>query len=122
LFPSTSPAWKSLLPLLTLTLVYSMGLAILASRGRLAPDGSSLLWKFAFALFVVRWVDLDRRSHELRTPFEFSAFVFFAWIVVLPYYLYKTRGPRGLLNTLGFWLLAATPSVTADIVALFRAR
>ncbi|MGB7845014.1 MAG: hypothetical protein WBL63_05315 [Candidatus Acidiferrum sp.] len=119
---STPPVWKSLLPLLTLTLIYSVGLAILASRGRPAPDESSILWKFAFALFVVRWVQLDRRSHELRTPFEFNAFVFFAWIVVLPYYLYKTRGPRGLLSTLGFWLLAATPSVTAQIVALFRAQ
>jgi uncharacterized membrane protein (GlpM family) len=119
LVSSTPPVWKSLLPLLTLTLISSVGLAILASRGRPAPDGSSILWKFTFALFVVRWVELDRRSHDLRTPFEFNAFVFFAWLVVLPYYLYKTRGPRGLLGALGFWLLAATPSVTADIARLF---
>lgn len=115
------PAWKSLIPLLTLTLIYSVALAILASRGKPASEGSSILWRLAFALFVVRWVALDRRFYSLRTPFEFNAFVFFAWIVVLPYYLYKTRGLRGLLNALGFWLLAATPATTARIVALFRA-
>lgn len=110
---------KSLLLLLTLTLIYSGGIAVLASQGRPASDGSSILWKFAFALFVVRWVGLDRRSYELRTPFEFSAFLFFAWSVVLPYYLYNTRGPRGLLNAVGFWLLAATPSVIAQAATLF---
>ena len=120
--PSTVCAWKRLLPLLTLTLIYALGLAFLASSGKAAPEGTSLLWKFVFALFMVRWVGQDRRLYDLRTPFEFNAFVFFAWVVVLPYYLCKTRGPRGLLNALGFYLLAIIPGTTAQIVRLFGAR
>ena len=116
--PPTPSAWKHLLPLLVLTLIHAVGLALLACGGKVASDETSLLWKVLFALFVVRWVGQDRRLRDLRTPFEFSAFVFFAWIVVLPYYLYKTRGLRGLLNTLGFWLLAAVPDTTAEMIRL----
>ena len=118
--PPIPPAWKSLIPILTLTLIYSVGMAILSSHGQPEPDGAGILWRVTFALFVVRWVMLDRRRHSMATPFEFSAFVFFAWVVVLPYCLYKTRGARGLLNVLGFWLLAVTPSTTALIVRLSR--
>ncbi|HUL17499.1 MAG TPA: hypothetical protein VLV88_15990 [Terriglobales bacterium] len=98
-----------------------MALGILASRGEPAPGASAILWKYTFALFVIRWVGLDRRLYDLKTPFEFNAFLFFAWMIVLPYYLYKTRGLRGLLNTLGFWLLAATPAITGQIMRLFSA-
>jgi hypothetical protein len=109
---------KSLLPLITLTLICSVGLAILASRGISAPDGSRLFWRFAFGLFVVRWVAIDRRSHSFSVPFEFDAFVFFAWVFVVPYYLFKTRGPRGLINALGFWALAVTPTLTWQVILL----
>lgn len=111
---------KSLLPLITLTFIYSVGLAVLASRGISAPDRSTLFWKFAFALFMVRWAAIDRRSRSFSVPFEFDAFVFFAWVFVVPYYLVKTRGPRGLINALGFWALGVTPTLTSRIILLTR--
>lgn len=113
---------KSLLPLVTLTFIYSVGLAILASRGISAPDGSRLFWKFAFGLFVVRWVAIDRRSHSFSVPFEFDTFVFFAWVLVVPYYLFKTRGPRGLINAMGFWALGVTPTLTWQVVLLISGK
>jgi len=121
LTPPTPFAWKRLLPLLALTIIYTLGLTLLAAGGKAAPEGTSILWRFVFALFVVRWIAQDHRSYDLRTPFEFSAFVFFAWIVVLPYYLCRTRGPRGLLNALGFLSLAVIPNTTAQVVRLFGA-
>src|SRR5437879_3307330 len=95
--PRDSSFSKSLLPLVTLTFIYSVGLIVLASRGVSAPDGSSLFWRFAFGLFMVRWAAIDRRSRSFSVPFEFDAFVFFAWVLVVSYYLLKTRGPRGLI-------------------------
>ena len=109
---------KSLLPLLVLTLIFSFGRAMMALRGAGLPDGSELLLHYTFILFVARWVAVDRRSHRFDAPFEFYAFVFFAWLVVIPYYLYKTRGPRGLIRGLGFWILAAIPSSISQTILL----
>jgi|SRR5882762_7079706 hypothetical protein len=118
--PGESSFSKCLLPLVTLTFIYSVGLAVLASRGVSAPYGSSLLWRFTFALFMVRWAAIDRRSRSFSVPFEFDAFVFFAWVVVVPYYLLKTRGPRGLISAMGFWALAITPTVASQVILLTR--
>jgi len=39
----------------------------------------------------------DRKARNFSVPFEFDAFVFFAWPLVLPWYFYRSRGKRGLL-------------------------
>lgn len=44
-------------------------------------------------------------------PFEFDAFMFFAWPVLLPFYLYRTRRRRGLMIAAGVYLLNSIPSV-----------
>jgi len=117
-----SPFSKSLLPLVTLTIIYSVGLAVLASRGVRVSDGPSLFWKFTFALFMVRWAAIDRRSRSFSVPFEFDAFVFFAWVLVVPYYLLRSRGPRGLIGAMGFWVLATTPTLTWQVIFLARGK
>lgn len=73
-----------------------------------------------FALFIARWAAIDRRSRSFSVPFEFDAFVFFAWVLVVPYYLLKTRGPRGLISAMGFWALAITPTVVSQVILLTR--
>jgi hypothetical protein len=108
--------------LVTLTFIYTVGLVVLASRGVSAPYGSSLFWKFAFGLFMVRWAAIDRRSRTFSVPIEFDAFVFFAWVLVVPYYLLKTRGPRGLISAIGFWTLAITPTLASQVILLTRSK
>jgi hypothetical protein len=108
--------------LVTLTIIYSVGLAVLASRDVSVSDGPRLLWKFTFALFMVRWAAIDRRSRSFSVPFEFDAFVFFAWVLVVPYYLLRTRGPRGLISAMGFWALATTPTLTSQVILLTRGK
>jgi len=51
-------------------------------------------------------------------PFEFDAFVFFGWPVVVPYYLYRTRGKRGLILTAAVYLLFVVPTVISAIVSV----
>src|SRR5438105_15715445 len=60
---------------------------------------------------VVWWVYVDRQRRVLELPFEFDAFVFFAWVFVFPYYLYRTRRARGLLLAAAIYALSVTPSV-----------
>jgi hypothetical protein len=43
------------------------------------------------------WLRSDRQARNFSVPFEFDAFMFFAWPFLLPWYLYQTRKSRGLL-------------------------
>ena len=110
--PSRAPLNKALdflemaaRPAPVVPLIALCGLALLASissslavvRGVETSDEAGYIWVFGFSLFIAWWVELDRRRRGYGAPFEFSAFVFFAWPVLVPYYLYKTRGRRGVL-------------------------
>ena len=61
----------------------------------------SYLAPTAVALWVLR--DAQRRDRSL--PFDFGTFVFFAWQVLLPWYLFRTRGWRALVVIAGFGLI-----------------
>jgi hypothetical protein len=63
------------------------------------------------------WVHFDRRTHHLSLPFEFDAFVFFAWPIALPYYLYKTRGVRGFFLAAPIMALLLLPYVISLLIS-----
>ena len=64
------------------------------------------------------WVIVDARAHRYRPSFDFGAFLFFAWPLVLPYYLSRARGARGLLFSVAILALAIVPDVVADVILL----
>lgn len=109
---------KSLIPLIALTAISAVGLSVLVLHGHDAPETTQLLWTFEFSLILTLWVRADRQVRGFSVPFEFDAFVFFAWPAVVPYYLYRSRGGRGLLLGVGIWGLNITPSVTAQLVRI----
>jgi hypothetical protein len=111
-----------LLPVAALVAVYAAGLAVLASHGARPMDGTEFIWKSALALFLVRWVAVDRLTTRFRGSYEFDAFLFIVWVVVLPYYLIKTRGGRGALLALGFFILALIPSLIGELILVTHTR
>jgi hypothetical protein len=102
--------------LLTVTAIYTAGRSILAFHGLIHSPEAGLFWSFGFNIILAGWVYFDRRAREFSVPFEFDAFMFFAWIFLLPYYLYRTRGRRGLLLLAGIYGLAVIPDLAAAIV------
>jgi hypothetical protein len=64
-------------------------------------------------------VSCDRRYRRIEAPFEYETFVFFAWPVVLPHYLYRTRGMKGLLQGIGVLGVAMIPYLVAGAVYFF---
>jgi len=113
------PIAKLLIPLTILAAVFAIGLSILAVHGhRLHPEGAELLWMFEVRILLAFWVRTDRRARRFSLPFEFDAFVFFAWPLAVPYYLHRTRGGRGLLLTAAIYGLYLAPEVIADILRL----
>ena len=112
------PALRLLLVLFILSTIYGIGLAELAFHGYpTRPQATALLWSLAFPTLLAIWVRMDRRGRKLGLPFEFEAFVFFGWPLVVPYYLYRTRGTRGLIIMAAIYGLYLAPMVVLAIVS-----
>jgi hypothetical protein len=107
-----------LIPLVVLTTIFTIGRWLAAVHGLVRPETTQLLWRFEISLVLAWWVRIDRQILGLSLPFEFDAFVFFAWPFLFPYYLYRTRGARGLLLAAGIYGLLLTPFITADIARI----
>jgi hypothetical protein len=84
------------------------------------PEESGFLWSLSWQSLLVCWVYFDRRGRLFEPPFEFDAFVFFAWPFVLPYYLYKTRGVRGLLFFAAIFALFVVPNIAVIVVRILN--
>ena len=84
--------------------------------GEDTPRNTNQMWAFFFGVLVAWWVYADRRARGVGMPYEFEAFVVFLWPIVLPYYLYRTRGWTGLFLGAGFWLLFLVPTVLSLLI------
>ena len=106
---------RSLVPLVVLTAIYSIGSSFVAFHGVSVTRETGIFWSLTFQLMLALWTHVDRQTRGSRVPYEFDAFVFFAWPFTVPYYLYKTRGRRGLLLAAGIFALYLAPSIAFAI-------
>jgi hypothetical protein len=98
LHPSTAIGRLSLF-----TLTVTVQQAIRGYRGGLdGPDAGQLVWQFGMPLLLVSWVREDFRRSRYWPCFDYDLFLFVAWPIVLPQYLFHTRGVRGIWLFLGF--------------------
>jgi hypothetical protein len=111
-----------LIALIVLTAIYTIGLSVLWAQGFGPTERIQFLWTFGFQLILSLWVRADRHARSFSTPYDFDAFVFFAWVIVVPYYLCRTRGARGLLVAAGIFALLMAPSIAAQFVRLALSR
>jgi hypothetical protein len=98
----TLPAWLQGMVAPTLLL----WMAALASacawfahdHGLELPRLADVAGRFAQQLTLAFWVGQDARKRRRVLWHDFEAFVFFAWPLVLPVYLWQTRGWRSLIT------------------------
>jgi len=74
-------------------------------------ERAETLMVWSLALMFAWWALQDSKEKEYHRPYEFGAFVFFAWPIVLPVYLVTTRGWRGILIFTVFVLLFYLPGL-----------
>ncbi len=101
--------------LIVLSALFTVDLGVVGAQGGTVTPLARNVWMFAFGLFVAWWIAGDRRQRSYAAPFEFEAAIFYAWPVLLPYYLYRTRGGNGLLLTLGVYGLFFGPALVGGI-------
>ena len=102
--------------LAAMTAIYAFGALIFASHQTEVPGAIGGLWQFGLALILIVWLRGDRRAREFAVPYEFDAFVFWGWLLVAPYYLYRTRGRRGILMGVAVWGLYIFPVFVWSVV------
>lgn len=78
-----------------------------------SPSGAStiaaILASFVFLSSLSLWVLSDARQQNRSLPYDFGSFVFFGWLLVVPVYLFSTRGWRACI-TLGLFVLLCLAS------------
>ena len=62
----------------------------------------TLISAFGFVWLIGWWLLRDSRKRGVAWIFDMGLFLYLAWPFVMPYYLLKTRGAKGLLVILGF--------------------
>ncbi len=88
----------------------------LALGSRMSPR-ATLAGRVAFPVILALWVTSDARTRRQGLCYDFDTFIFFAWPVVLPWYLFRTRGARALLTVLYFAGLCLAAGVVAGLGA-----
>jgi hypothetical protein len=66
------------------------------------PPGFTLGYRLAFLWIIGWWLLRDSRKRGVALVFDTGFFLSIAWPVIMPYYLFKSRGAKGLLIILGF--------------------
>lgn len=66
------------------------------------PPGVTLIHLVGMLWAIGWWLRTDSRRRGVLAVYDLGLFLYLAWPLVMPYYLLKTRGARGLLVILGF--------------------
>ena len=66
------------------------------------PPAYTLLHWAAQLWIIGWWLRTDSRKRRVASVYDMGLFLCIAWPIVMPYYLVKTRGAKGLLVILGF--------------------
>src|ERR1041384_670634 len=73
------------------------------SAHQIEPPPLFLLLRWVGFLWVMGWwLRTDSRKCAVASVYDMGFFLYIAWPVVMPYYLLKTRGTKGLLFILAF--------------------
>jgi|RhiMetdeSRZDD1v2_1073273.scaffolds.fasta_scaffold239879_3 hypothetical protein len=102
--------------------VYSSTLSVLQAAYAYHNVPPSTLAEFirqwGMGLLFVWWVKADSRQTRYWPCYDFDTFLFFGWPVLLPYYLFRTRGLRGFYLVFAFLGLWSAPALAAALVYL----
>jgi hypothetical protein len=103
--------------------LYAMayGVAVGASpEGEGLPKRAELVSNLALPLVLALWVQRDAQRRSRPLCHDFGAFVFFAWPLIVPIYLFQTRGVRAFLSLLWFGGLLLVMMFVAMLVFVLR--
>lgn len=78
------------------SLIFSVYSIITVSFGEWTSDAASILFTLSFNSGVALWTVFDKSQWNYQGSFDFGAYMFFLWAILLPFYLYRTRKWKGI--------------------------
>ncbi len=66
------------------------------------PGAATFIFTVGLLWAVGWWLRRDNRRRGVLSIYDIGFFLYLAWPIVMPYYLIKTRGAKGLVVMLGF--------------------
>jgi hypothetical protein len=107
------------LTLRTAALAAAFGSCVAAVYTAAGVEPAPAIWMFvtsAPAICVFLWLQKDAARTHVGSVLDLGYFLFLAWPVVLPWYLVKTRGWKGLITLGGMLALVCAPYLAALFV------
>lgn len=99
-------------------IVVTTVLEFLYASFALVPSGYYQgIYQIGIGWLIAWWVIEDQRETNFRPCYEYSAFMFFFWLVLLPHYFFRTRGGRGLLQFGAFLAVLILPHLIASRIS-----
>jgi pimeloyl-ACP methyl ester carboxylesterase len=97
--------------LITAVAIFTIHCGSLALAGAVPDENYLRLCRYAFNFIIATWAFNKIKNENLTIPFELSAFLFFVWPLILPYYLFKTDRFIGILMYLGILVMLTIPAI-----------
>jgi hypothetical protein len=81
-----------------LVLIYHFGVGFYNARGIEPSPAFELLYTTGFLCSIIWWLEDDARKYHVTPVYCLGFLVSIAWMIVIPYHLFKTRGVKGLIT------------------------
>ncbi len=88
--------------LYTFVVITQFAYGIYFGQQTYAPGAYTLLHWAAQLWIIGWWLRTDSRKRGVVWVYDLGFFLCIAWPIVMPYYLVKTRGVKGIFVVLGF--------------------
>jgi hypothetical protein len=85
------------------------------------PASFTLIYIFGFFWIIGWWLRADSRKRDVNWVFDMGLFLYIAWPFIVPYYILKSRGGRGLLAILCFVATYIGATLAGAVLYLFLA-
>jgi hypothetical protein len=73
-----------------------------AARGLETPVAFELLSSIGILWLIGWWLEDDGKKYGMKLIHDLGLFLAAGWMIILPYYLFKTRGAKGFITILLF--------------------
>lgn len=70
-----------------------------------------ILLRWLLPLIIAAWVIRDARNRKRALCYDYGTFVFFAWPILVPVYLFQTRGKWALVTLIYFVAICAASAI-----------
>lgn len=93
-----NPSFPIMLVLFAVIIIlYSIGGGLYAAHGLEPSAAFDSLYRIGFLCSLIWWLKDDARRHKVKLVYCTGLLVSIAWVILIPYHLFKTRGMKGFV-------------------------